>query len=199
MFCNITRLETRAPEGAMLFGDDALAESRCNALLEAASSGLLARRRWVQFSRARPGLPALFEVMRSCPSEARHASTLETLTLSQLHKATLADTTELHMVFVAGNAVDEETPCSDFVCYSLRFDCPSHLFRAKRVLEDWWAPAQLPEKRPILSLCGAHPDRPQDTAAGSWGSLPSQLSNLVLETRLGPLWREVKPQICAER
>merc|ERR1719491_2784962 len=186
MFCNLVRIEGRALDAGANHFSDALESEALD------TSAVPIFRRWVQFARERPGAPAQFKVMRSRPSKVRHSSTLESFTLSQLQKASATETTELELVFLGDQVLDEQTAGSGVIRYSLRFDCPSHLFRVKRVLEDWWAPAQLPEKRPIVGLSGTHPDKPPlDTAIGSWGGLQSHLTKHVLEARFGTLWAEV--------
>merc|ERR1711871_628544 len=79
------------------------------------------------------------------------------------------------------------------VHFVIFFDCPSHLLRARLVLEAWWAKAFIQLPRPVLTLSIPESSkRPWETIAGSCGILPGPLTRQVLESRLGGLWQEVR-------
>merc|ERR1712217_818935 len=83
-----------------------------------------------------------------------------------------------------GSVVSGEGPCTRF---SLVFDCPSHLFKWHRVLQEWWATSPLPEIRQVVMLCGNEDE--------GWEFLPRPLATQHLDRRFGGLWHEVRPSV----
>lgn len=75
--------------------------------------------------------------------------------------------------------------------YSLFFDCPSHLFRWRLVLEAWWATAPIREVRSIVALGSSALVR----LPSGWDDLPQQLARRVLEHKLGNLWPDVRARL----
>lgn len=164
------------------------------------------QRRWAQLARAGSRIPPAFEVLEGRPAGLGdpRATPLVSHRLAELKEAALRSTTELELTFapakppMLGESFTSAGTQVELRQYVVRFDCPSHLFRWRLVLEAWWQPppgaAPLREHRPVVVLTGAA--APADEA-GAFGFPQDKLTCGVLEVRLGALWKHVRPKLQA--
>lgn len=167
------------------------------------------QRRWAQLARAGNRSPPVFDVLEGRPAGLGdpRAAPLVSHRLDALRDAALRSTTELELTFAclqpavlgesftsaksSGSAVDLRQ-------YVVKFDCPSHLFRWRLVLERWWQPppgvAPLREHRAVVVLTS---EAAPAEEAGAPGFPQDQLTCGVLERRLGALWSNVRPRLQA--
>lgn len=167
------------------------------------------QRRWVQLVREGFRCQPHFQILPMSPAGnspgSSATSVLEHLSLSDLREVVPRGTTELGLSFQAMNSGARR--------YWLTFDCPSHVFRWRRVLEAWWAPAPIPGERPVIAVggitcrggCdfdpGIDPDvrsaaaTPSAIADCQMAVASSRMSLGTLGARLGGLWGDMRPRL----
>eukprot|EP00930_Biecheleria_cincta_P057419 TRINITY_DN43358_c0_g1_i1.p1 TRINITY_DN43358_c0_g1~~TRINITY_DN43358_c0_g1_i1.p1 ORF type:complete len:1284 (-),score=266.81 TRINITY_DN43358_c0_g1_i1:135-3986(-) len=162
------------------------------------------RRRWLHLSKASPQETPLFQLLHAQPASAQAVPDATqkrnvSLPLASLKEASFKSAASLDLVFSGGSGGDGPEV---LVQYSLSFDCPSHLFRVRLVLERWWDQQQFQELRPVVTYTpSARSERPGATPReqlpeeNSWRGLAGPLRREVLEARLGGLWSDVRKRL----
>jgi len=175
---------------------------RCQAMLTSAQCFMpsMRRWRWAQLYRASARAPPRFEVLRSKPSSAaaKDLVMLESVPLQLLHRVLIHGTTSLllsfrEQAFSENDQSDLDAPSNGTVTYCISFECPSHLFRWRLVLEAW-SSVHLPELPPIVTMDFGQGVVSSNVfpASHEWDGLLEQLDRETLQRRLGGLWRNVR-------
>ncbi|CAJ1373805.1 unnamed protein product [Effrenium voratum] len=172
-------------------------------LEDAASPGLRwesgsSRLRWVQLIKASPHGAPRFEVTEFQPHALQAESGAISLPLAQLDEVQMTTATSMSLAFLRE---EEGRPVS--FRYLLHFECPSHVFRFRLVLQSWWAAEPIRETHPVVAyiagMGGADasggPPLPDELEEDGWRSLSPPLTWQVMEQRLGGLWREVRKRL----
>jgi len=153
--------------------------------------------RWVQLIKASPPATPHFQLLESQPQAVQDAiscDTATTLPLTRLKEVQLPSATSMILVFS-----NEEGPASTTAWrYSIEFDCPSHVFRFRLVLESWWATEPIREPFPVVAYmgpAGAGLGSRADDEEDGWRNLSPPLTRQVLEMRLGGLWNDVRRRL----
>lgn len=170
------------------------------------------RRRWAQLVRDGPTEAASLQLLSGSPrfpaetdgnADASQVwaapSRLASLPLTALAEVRFTGCASLDLVFrTKGSAGICEIGDPEEVCrgtagrlrFSLHFDCPSHLFRWKLVLESWWSTEAIQAILPIVVLRSR--SFSENIAEDGWVDLPGPLTRQALSQRLGGLWQDVR-------
>eukprot|EP00931_Biecheleriopsis_adriatica_P060345 TRINITY_DN36228_c0_g1_i1.p1 TRINITY_DN36228_c0_g1~~TRINITY_DN36228_c0_g1_i1.p1 ORF type:complete len:1310 (-),score=241.42 TRINITY_DN36228_c0_g1_i1:136-4065(-) len=163
-----------------------------------------AKRRWVQLAKESPSSGPVFQLLASQPRSLKAAACAEllvSLPLQRLREVTLTGAASMEVAFAEPEG--SEAARSSLVRYALDFDCPSHVFRMRLVLEKWWGLQPIKERCPVVVYV-ADQGFPSITGANllsdeleqeSWRSLSAPLGLKVLQNRLGGLWRDVRKRL----
>lgn len=173
------------------------------------------KRRWAQLTRDSPTEAAALHLLSGSPETASsdvRPRTLAKLPLTALAEVRLMSNTSIDLLFRTtgskgpgpSRASEENYEASGAVAAgrlrcSLRFDCPSVVFRWKLVLESWWSKESIQGLTfPIVVLRGSTVpggDVSETLLEGGWKDLPGPLTRQVLSSQLGDLWLDVKARL----
>lgn len=151
--------------------------------------------RWVQLMKASPQATPHFQLLEWQPQSIQEAVAAATpsaaLSLARLKEVQLPAAKSMSLLFL-----DEGPAGPRHLRYFVDFDCPSHAFRFRLVLESWWATEPIREPYPVVAYmgCGAGLGRTDDDEDG-WRNLSPPLTRQVLELRLGGLWADVRRRL----
>jgi len=158
-------------------------------------------RRWAQLVKVEPQEAPAFQIFRARPQELQVVprtarednSTLVSVPLTNLREVTLTGAASLELVFAP--QPHEGLP-ENSLRYSLSFDCPSHLFRWRLVLESWWAPQPIKELRPVVLYVPLGMNCSSlEFEDDSWRNIAGPLTRQALEQRLGGLWKDARKRL----
>jgi len=174
------------------------------------------RRRWVQLARQSVHEAPRLELFATRPSASAsstaedgqpHGSAFVSVPFDTLQGVVHHNATTATLAFRA-----TERGCDVVRKYTLCFDCPSHAFRWRLVLEAWWAGDSSsqcdPRRHQVVALRTrdllAMADQSGSLAAGAaigsactWDALERSLTREVVLRRLGTLWRDVQLRLLA--
>ncbi|CAE6968230.1 unnamed protein product [Symbiodinium sp. CCMP2592] len=152
--------------------------------------------RWVQLMKASPQATPHFQLLEWQPQSIQEAVAAATpsaaLSLTRLKEVQLPAAKSMSLVF----SMEEGPACPRHLRYFVDFDCPSHAFRFRLVLESWWATEPIREPYPVVAYMGSGTGlvRTDDDEDG-WRNLSPPLTRQVLELRLGGLWADVRRRL----
>lgn len=157
------------------------------------------RLRWVHLVKANvdaaPEFRApYFQILEFQPSLAVQVSISSeavSIPLSRLKEVLQLSATSMALVFFT----EGKPTAQSAIRYTLKFDCPSHVFRFRMVLQSWSAVEPSKEMGPVVAYISNGGQGLDELEEYGWRNLSTPLTWPVLEQRLGGLWREVRKRL----
>ncbi|CAK9094904.1 Uncharacterized protein SCF082_LOCUS44589, partial [Durusdinium trenchii] len=148
------------------------------------------RMRWAHLVKASPEAAPqyrapYFQLLEFQPTQAVGAEAAISVPLFKLKEVLQLSASSMALIFASEGRQ---------IRYTLKFECPSHVFRFRLVLQSWSAVDPGKELGPVVAFMSGGQGLEELEEYG-WRNLSPALTWQVLEQRLGGLWREVRKRL----